>query len=227
MADHALSARPRTVLGKKVKSLRRHGVTPANIYGHNVESLAIEASTADLAGLIRRAGRTSVVQVTVDGESAARPVLIRQYTRRATTDELLHVDFFQVSMREKLTVTVPLTFVGEAPAVEQFDAIVVQALESVSVECLPGDIPSHIEVDLSPLVDTASTIFVRDLPASRNVEILTDPDIPVASVSAKTAQAEEEAAEAAEVEAEVEAAEAEAAVEAAEEQADASAEEQS
>jgi large subunit ribosomal protein L25 len=216
MADLALTARPRTVLGKKVKALRRTGVTPANIYGHNVPSLAIEADTTELSNLIRRAGRTALVQVKVEGEPAARPVLVRQYTRRPTNDVLLHVDFFQVSMREKLTVDVPLTLVGEAPAVEQFDAIVVQSMESVTVHCLPGNIPSHIDVDISTLVDTSSNVYIRDLRAPDGVEFLNDPDLPVASVSVKGIAQEEAADEAAEAEA-AEAAAAEETVEAVEE----------
>ena len=197
MADLALRARPRTTLGKKVKALRRRGLTPANIYGHNVPSLAIETDAHDLQLLLRRAGRTQLIDVTVEGEPAPRPVLVRGYTRRATSDELLHVDFFQVSMREKLTVDVPVRMVGEAPAVEQFDAIVVQALESVSVQCLPNDIPDHIDADVSSLVDTASTLFVRDLRAPAGVEILTDGDVPVVSVTAQRAVEEEEVEEAA------------------------------
>jgi len=195
MAELALRARPRTTLGKKVKVLRRHGITPANIYGHNVASLAVEAETPAVIALLRQAGRTALIQVSVDGESAPRPVLVRNTTRRPTTDQLLHVEFFQVSMREKLTVDVPVTLVGVAPAVEELDAVVVPALESVSVQCLPGDIPSHIDVDISSLVDTSSTLFVRDLVAPPGVEILTDGDIAVVSVTAKTAEEEEEVAE--------------------------------
>jgi len=195
MADLTLRVRPRTVVGKKVKRLRRAGVTPANVYGHNVPSLAIEADAHDLQLLLRRAGHTGLVQLTVEGEASPRPALVRDYVRRATNDDLLHVDFFQVSMREKLNVTVPLRFIGEAPAVEQFDAVVVNALDTVSVECLPGDIPDHIDVDISPLVDTTSTIFVRDLRVPDGVEILTDGDVPVASVTAQAAVEEEEVAE--------------------------------
>ena len=204
MADLALTARPRTVLGKKVKSLRRGGVTPANVYGHNVPSLAIEVDSIELNQMLRRAGRTALVQVTIEGETTARPVLVREYTRRATNDELLHVDFFQVSMREKLTVVVPLTLVGDAPVVEQFDAIVVAAMDSVSVQCLPAEIPSHIDVDISSLVDPSSNVYVRDLRVPSGVEILADPDLPVASVSLKVAEEEEveEAEEAAVEEAE-------------------------
>ena len=200
MADLALAARPRTTLGKKVNQLRRAGITPANIYGHNVPSLAIEADTHDLALLLRRAGRTALIQLNVAGEPAARPVLVRGLTRRATNDQLLHVDFFQVSMREKLSVDVPLTLVGTAPVVETQDAVVVQNLETISVQCLPGNIPSHIDVDLSPLVDTAMTIFVRDLQAPEGVEFLTDGDVAVVSVTAQS-QEIEEAPEAAEEEA--------------------------
>jgi large subunit ribosomal protein L25 len=224
MADLALKARPRTVLGKKVKTLRRAGVTPANIYGHNVPSLAIEADTIELTQVLRRAGKTALVQVSVEGEPSARPVLIRQFTRRATNDALLHVDFFQVSMREKLTVDVPLTLVGNAPAIELFDAIVVQSMDAVSVQCLPTNIPSHIDVDISTLVDTASNVYVRDLRVPADVEIMADPDLPVASVSVKGIAQAEAAEEAAEAEA-VAAEEAVEAVEAAEAVEEAAAEE--
>lgn len=213
MADLTLRVRPRTVLGKKVKRLRRSGVTPANVYGHNVPSLAIEADAHDLQLLLRRAGRTGLVQLEVEGEASPRPALVRDYIRRATNDDLLHVDFFQVSMREKLTVTVPLRFIGEAPAVDELDAVVVNALDTVSVQCLPSDIPDHIDVDISSLVDTTSTIFVRDLRVPDRVEILTDGDVPVASVTAKSAveeeevAAEEQAAESEEATAEAETAE--------------------
>jgi large subunit ribosomal protein L25 len=206
MVDLALAARPRTTLGKKVKQLRNAGVTPANIYGHNVPSVAIEADAHDLALLLRRAGRTQLIQVTVEGERAARPVLVRSYSRRPTTDQLLHVDFFQVSMREKLHVDVPLVLVGSAPVLETQDAVLVQSLSTVTVECLPSDIPTAIEVDLAPLVDLTVSIFVRDLHVPEGVTIVTDGDVNVVSVSAKTAEAEEAALEAEEAAAAAEAA---------------------
>lgn len=193
MADLTLTARRRTTLGKAVKRLRLAGVTPANIYGHKLESLAIEVDSHELASLIRRAGRTSLIQITIDGEAGRRPVLVREFKRRAVNDQLLHVDFFQVSMREKLTVEVPVTLTGVAPAVEAFDGIVVQSLESLSVHCLPGDIPSNIEVDVSPLVDLSTTIFVRDIVAPAGVEILNDADLPVVSVSGTVVEEEPEA----------------------------------
>ena len=196
MASLALTARPRSVLGKKVKQLRRTGITPANIYGHNVPSVAIEADTRELNLLLRRAGRTALVEISVQGEAAPRPVLVRQYTRRPVNDQLLHVDFFQVSMRETLTVEVPVTMVGIAPVADAGDGVVMLSLETVLVECLPGDIPSHIEADLSSLVDTSVSIFVRDLRVPAGVTVMNDPDIAVVSVTSELTAEEEDQAEA-------------------------------
>jgi large subunit ribosomal protein L25 len=202
MAALTLSARPRTTLGKAVKRLRWQGITPANIYGHNVASTAIEANEKELNLLLRRAGRTTLIQVQIEGEPAPRSVLVKDYTRRATNDQLLHVDFFEVSMRETLHVTVPVVLTGVAPVVARGEGVLVQALETVSVECLPSDIPSQIEVDLAPLTDANVSLFVRDLRAPAGVTILTDGDVPVASVTAASEEVEPEREAAAEEESE-------------------------
>lgn len=192
MANLALTARRRTVLGKKVAALRRQGITPANIYGHHVPPTAIQADTHDLNLLVRRAGHTALIQLSVEGEREPRPVLVRDLQRKATTGELLHVDFMQVSMQEKLTVTVPVQLVGHAPAVDTAaDAIVFQNLDHVDVECLPADIPQHIEADISALTDLGHTLHVRDLIVPPAVTILTDPDLVVVSVTRKAIAAEE------------------------------------
>jgi len=198
MVDLALRARARTTLGKNVKRLRRAGVTPANIYGHNVPSVAIEADTHELSLLLRRAGRTHIVQVSVEGEALPRPALIKNYTRRPTTDQILHVDFFQISLMESLHVDVPIVIVGIAPVVDTESAILNQNIATISVACLPGDIPASIEVDVSGLVDTASSLYVRDLTPPAGVTILTDPDIAVVTITASRAEVAADAAEAAE-----------------------------
>lgn len=202
MPDLTLAARPRTVVGKKVARLRRAGVTPANIYGHNVPSTAIEVDTHDTNLLVRRAGRTSLITLTLDGEVQPRRVLVRDVQRLPTTGELLHVDFMQVSMREKLRVSVPLVLTGHAPVLDTADAVTFQNLETVEVECLPADIPQHIDVDVSGMTDTTATVHIRDLAVPPGVTVLTDPDVSVVSVTLQTAEeevVEEEAPEAAEV----------------------------
>jgi large subunit ribosomal protein L25 len=201
MAELSFSARPRSVLGKKVATLRRKGITPANIYGHNVTSTAIECDTHDLGLLLRRAGHTSIITLNLEGEREPRAVLVRKVQRVPTNDQLLHVDFIQVSMREKLRVTIPVTLVGHAPVLDTIDATVVQSLEQVEVECLPGDIPSHLEVSVDGMTDTTSVLHVRDVHTGPDVELLTDPDIVIASVLlARMAEEETEAAAAPEAE---------------------------
>ena len=194
MPDLTLTAARREVLGKKVARLRRTGITPANIYGHNVESTAIQMDTHDLTRLLRQAGRTALITLTVTGEREPRNVIVRDVSRKPTTDEILHVDFMQVSMREKLTVSIPLVFTGHAPVLDSVDAVIIQNLDTLQVECLPGDIPQHIDVDLSTVTDTTSVIHVRDLVTPPQVTVLNEPDTAVVGVTVRTATAEEQEA---------------------------------
>ncbi len=196
MAELSITARPRSVWGKKVARLRRAGITPANIYGHRVPSTAIELNTQELERLVRRAGRTALVNLRVEGEPEPRAVLVREVQRKPTTDQLLHVDFLQVSLEEPIRVVVPLVAVGHAPVLDTVECVVVENLASVEVECLPRDIPQQITVDMSVLTSTESSIHVRDLTPPPGVTILTDPDVVLFSVTLKGVAAEEAAAEA-------------------------------
>jgi large subunit ribosomal protein L25 len=110
--------------------------------------------------------------------------------------ELLHTDFYQVKMAEKLKVEVPLSLVGEASAVTELDGIMLQDLSSVEVECLPADIPHLIEVDLSGLEKIDQAIHVADLTVGKGVTILTDPEKVVVIITHRRVEAEEEAPEA-------------------------------
>src|SRR6266567_8064955 len=121
MPDIEIQAERRVILGKKVARLRRGGVTPANVYGHNVTSQAIQVRTLDLAQALRAAGGTHLVQLAVAGEAASRNVLVRHISRKPTNDQLLHVDFYEVSMTEKTTVDVPVVLTGSAPISETGD----------------------------------------------------------------------------------------------------------
>lgn len=195
MANMTLAAQPRTVLGKKVSALRRSGITPGNIYGHNVPSTAIQLNTHDLELLLRGAGRTHLVTLSVQGEPAPRNVLVRDMERKPTTGAILHVDFMQVSMTEKLRLYVPLVLTGHAPVTDVTDAIVFQNLEQVEVECLPGEIPNHIEVDISTVRTTTDTIRVGDLLLPLTITVLSDPEAPIVSVTLQGPAEEAEEAE--------------------------------
>ena len=196
--DTKLSAERRSVLGKQVKQLRRNGLVPANMYGQGRESVALQLPARDVAMRLARASRSTLFSLELDGKSG-ETVLIKQLQRHPTSGQVLHVDLFRVAMDEKLRTTVPLQFAGEAAAVKAFNGTLMLNLDAVEVEALPGDLPSSIEVDLSPLVRLEDSIQVADLQVPSGVQLLTPADHLVASVlPPRVLEEAEVAAEAAE-----------------------------
>ncbi len=196
-----LSVAPRSVLGKRVKALRRGGLTPANVYGHRVESRALQVDTATLVRTLRALERNAILSLRIEGEKAARPVMVRDIQRNPVSDRIFHVDFYQVSLTEKMRADVPLMLMGKAPAVDDFGGILIQSLENITVEALPTDMPSHVEVDISILSELESSLHVKDLVLDSKLHLLTDPEVVIAKVAAPRLAAEiaaeEEAAAAA------------------------------
>ncbi len=202
-----LQVRPREVLGKKVKALRRQGFTPANVYGHNVPSRAIQVQTDHLRHVLRSAGRNDIVYLRLDGEEP-RPTFVRDVQANPVTDAILHVDFLQISLKDKVKLEVPLHLVGLPPAVDRLDGILVHGLDRVTVEALPTEVPSFIEVDVSGLEDIDQSLHVSDVVVPSGVEILTDPEQVIAKVAPPAVEREEEVAAEEEEEAAEEGAEA-------------------
>jgi large subunit ribosomal protein L25 len=197
MADVQLPVDPRAVTGKKVRTLRRQGITPAHLYGRGTESLALQVATSQVVHLLRTSGRNAIIDLKINGEGDARPVVLRGVQRNPVTDELVHVDFFQISLTEKLRADVPIHFVGEAPAVQVYSGVLLHSIEHITIEALPREIPEFIEADISGLEELESALFVRDLPIPSNVEVLTDRDTMVVKVGTPRLAAAEEEAEAA------------------------------
>ncbi len=199
MADAELQVDPRVVSGKKVKALRREGIIPAHLYGHGTESLAVQAPVQSITNLLKTAGRNAIIDLQINGESEGRPVVLRGVQRNPVTSELLHIDFLQISMTEKLRADVPLLLTGEAPAVTVYNGVLLQNLDALEIEGLPTDIPEHIQVDVSHLEEIDASIFVRDLSVPASVQVLTDLDQVVAKVAPPklAAELEREEAEAA------------------------------
>ena len=201
-----LTVAPREVLGKKVKVLRREGLTPANIYGHNVESHAVQVSTDELRHVLKSAGRNEIVYLLLDGGDP-RPTFIRDIQQNPVTDAILHVDFLQISLREKLKADVPIHLIGIAPAVDTFGGILMHGLDHVSVEALPTEVPSFIEIDVSPLAEINQALHVSDLRLPEGVTLLTDVEQVIAKVAPPAVEPEPEVEEAEEEAVEGEAAE--------------------
>ncbi len=178
--------------GKANAALRAQGLTPAVVYGHGVESESVSASTKELTKVYSEAGGNKIISLKVDGAKETN-ALIHDVQHDVRTGELTHADFYIVRMDEKLTTAVPLYFVGESTAVFQMEGVLLKALETVEVEALPGDLPDHIEVDISVLDDFEKAIHVSDLKAPKGVEILDEADSLVARV--EEPRSEEELAE--------------------------------
>jgi large subunit ribosomal protein L25 len=199
-----LSASVRTETGRHVHAVRRRGEVPAILYGHNVEpqKLAIEARA--LRKVWHSAGHSHLVDLALDG-GRARKVLIRELQVNPRTTELMHVDLFAVNLREKLTVEIPLIPVGESPAVSELKlGVLQQIITSVKVECMPGDIPAQLNVDISGLTDIDQGIRLAEVPLPERVTLATgvDPDELVLKVAQVRVAAEPEEVEAAAAEGE-------------------------
>jgi large subunit ribosomal protein L25 len=181
MEKVVLKATKREVIGKQVKAMRREGKLPAVIYGRHLEpiSIALEAHSASLA--LAKVSASSLVTIDVDGKEF--PALVRERQRDYIKGVLTHVDFLAVDMNEKLRTSVGLAFVGVSGAVKDYNGILVHNLERLEVECLPGDLPERINVDISLLKQIGDIIRVRDLAVSDKVRILADQEETIAVVT--------------------------------------------
>jgi large subunit ribosomal protein L25 len=192
VAGIELQAEPRSIVGKKVRFLRRQGVVPGNVYGHTA-STAIQLAARDLEMTIRRAGRTQLVSLAIAGAEPTT-VLLKTWQRHPYKGDLLHADFYRVAMTETLRMDVPIRLTGESPAVKSAGGTPFQTQATLSIECLPGDIPEAIEVDLSGLAEIDASVFVRDLVAPSGVTIMTSGDEMIVRIMAPTVEPEVEEA---------------------------------
>ncbi len=194
-----LAARKRSEAGKSAKSLRAEGLIPAELYGRGIENMHLVVEEAEFRKVFRAAGENTVIDLLVDGEK--RKVLIHDVQRHYLKGTILHVDFYQIREDEKVTARVPLKFQGESPAVKEKGAVLNKAMTEVEVRALPGDLPKEINVDLAVLDELDKSIYIRDLPIPRGVEITLDPDTVVATAmerateEAQAPESEEAAAE--------------------------------
>ena len=185
----ALNATSRTVAGKQVKQLRAQGTVPAVVYGHGIDSRNLAVTYGEVDRAFRKAGESSLVDLAVDGATPVK-VLIQDVQRDPLLDRILHVDFRQVNMKEKLEVEVILEFVGEAPAIKAHGAILVKAKEHLAVRCLPSDLVHEIKVELAPLANVGDMIRVSDLKVPAGLEVLDGAEEIVAVINEPISEAE-------------------------------------
>ena len=176
MENLTLPATHRNILGKKTRFLRRQGITPTHLFGHALHSLALQCDSVELRRIIAQAGTTRLISLEIEDEERPRTIFLREIQRDEITGQLLHVDFYQVKETEAIKVDVPIVLVGEAPAMKEKGRSLTHGVTSLSIECLPGEVPPRIEVDLSRLEGAEQPIYIRDIVLSPDITVTTDPD---------------------------------------------------
>jgi large subunit ribosomal protein L25 len=186
-----VSAEPREIVGKSVNRLRRDGLVPGVVYGHGHASTAIQLDARELETVLRHVGRHTLLDLKLGGGKAT-PVLLQNVHEHPVKRTPQHVDLFVVKMTEEISVDVPVHVVGESLAVERFGGTLLHMRDAVTVRALPGDLPSYIELDISPLDSFDAVLHVGDLAVPEKVTVVTDATEQLARVQAP--RVEEEAA---------------------------------
>ena len=200
-----LTVKEREKFGKSVKILRREGFIPAELYGHGFPNAHLTVSRKDFEKAFKEAGESTIIKLKVsskggsalggnseklndDGKEQSTGekeinALVHDVQKDFLTDEIIHIDFHQVRMDEKIKAHVLLEFIGESPAVKELGGILNKTTSEIEVEALPGDLPRQFEVDISVLKELNQSIYVSDLKIPKGVEILIEPKTVLVTVT--------------------------------------------
>lgn len=187
----ALDSTKREVFGKGAKGLLKEGLVPAVVYGRKLASQPICVKKIDFMKVYREAGASTLVDLKIEGKTVK--TLIKEPQFNPVTSTPIHVDFYAVKMDEKIKTEIPLEFIGESDAVENFDGSLVTNKDFIEIECLPTDLVSQINVDLSALKTFEDQITIADIQLPAGMELLSDPEEVVCFV--EEPRSEEEMAE--------------------------------
>lgn len=202
MKREELKAEKRTILGKKIKHLRREGILPANMFGKGIKSTSLQLPLHDFQAVYKKVHETGLVDLTVAGE--IHPILIQNVHSHPITHIPLHADFFKVNLKEKVKATIPIIAIGEPKAVTDKIGVLLQPLSEVEVEALPADLPENLEINVENLAEIGQSLTIADLKKPADVEILAEPNEMIFRIDELVSEEAEELA--AEEEAEAEAA---------------------
>lgn len=176
MKKYSITAEKRSVTGKKVKNLRKQGILPVNLYGKKVKSQSLQVPVIEFSKLYKEAGNTGLIEVTVKGDSKPHSSLIENVQIHPILDTVLHADFHEVSLTEKLTVAVPITLTGTSPIAEKHQGVLLQLMDEIEIEALPTDIPEEIVIDISGLDEIGKEITTAAIKESKTFKLVNEED---------------------------------------------------
>ncbi|MFA5871688.1 MAG: 50S ribosomal protein L25 [Parcubacteria group bacterium] len=177
--------------GKQDSALKADNI-PAILYGNGIENIKLYIGKKEFSKLYEKGGESTILKLIL-GNGENRNVIIKDVQRDILSGQFRHADFYQVRMDEEIEAEIELVFIGESVAVKELGGVLVKNMDSIEVKCLPGDLPSKIEVDLTKLKTFDDYIYIKDLPISEKVEVTIDPETVVALVTEP--RTEEELAE--------------------------------
>lgn len=183
-----LEAQAREATGRKTEGLRAEGIVPAVVYGLDKDAMNIQVARNEFDRVFKDAGESTVIELSIDG--AVEPVLVQEIQRDALTDFTTHIDFRRVDMNVKVDASIRLVMVGVAPAVKELGGTLVQSLDELEVMALPSALVSEIEVDATVLKTFDDAIHVSDLTIPEGIEVMTDPERTIATISAPRVEEE-------------------------------------
>src|SRR5213075_3114242 len=190
-----LKAEPRSATGRSAaRRLKARGIVPAVVYGGKEKSQPLQVSARDINAMLSHAsGENILVELEIAGEKATRTALLQEVQHSPVGGDILHVDFHAISMDEKITADVPLEPLGVPSGVKNAGGLLDQNIRSLTVECLPRDLPDKITVDVAAL-NIGDSIHVRDIQLPTGVAAKTQPDLTAFSVLAPVVEEEPVAA---------------------------------
>ena len=185
-----IKATKRDVTGKKVSQLRREGKMPGVVYGHHIEPIAIVMDAREVTRAMIGLTPSSIVTIDIDGEDHA--ALIRERQRDYLRNKFIHIDFQAVSRTEKIRARIETVLEGTAPAVKNYNGIVLHEKEYIEVEALPEHLPERFIVDISNLNRIGDMIRISDMSIADDVTVFDDVNDVIVSISGVKEEAEEE-----------------------------------
>ncbi len=182
MEKITLNAKKRDLTGKKVSNLRKDGFIPASLYGHDTKPVNLMVDTKEFKKAFDKAGSSTLVDLIVT-DGGNQKVLIHDVQFHPVSEVPLHADFYKIKMTEEIETEIPLEFIGESPAVKDLEGNLITNKKEIKIKCLPTDLISELQIDISGLKTFEDKILISDLKLPSGIEILEEPEDTIALVN--------------------------------------------